>query len=276
MNYARNLTWERFEDLYSHIYKKCLIGRRRALAPYINCFDRDLIEHPFLSDLIDRKKISATEIDDVKEIINSFRKLEGTFISIDFETHLDWTFEEKTKAHFKLEKALKLIRDHCPNAYQYVLKSLLHISLRKTSHQGSFISSRSKSNIEKWCQIDNILHYDVLEIAMAVIHEAIHNYIWILERRYPIFQKAYWGKSEKVTSPWSGDIISIGAYAHTILVWFGLFNFLNTVPKSPLRQRHHEFIKSGFEGKPFDSLVNIASPHLVSSFLYIEHFMSAD
>ena len=184
--------------------------------------------------------------------------------------------EEKTEAHFKIEEALGLIRNHCFNAYLYVLKSLSLINLKKTSHKGSFISSRSKSDISKWCQIDNVLAYDILDISMALIHEAIHNHVWILEKRYPIFKEQYRGKSWRVISPWPGDEITIGAYAHAVLVWFGLLSFLSYVPISEKRSYHINFIELGFDSEPFAKLENIASNHLESSYQFIRQTLNIE
>jgi HEXXH motif-containing protein len=67
------------------------------------------------------------------------------------------------------------------------------------------------------------VHVDSLKLANALVHEAIHSLLYMVELMEPFY--VFEDRAFEVASPWTGNLLSLRSYVHACFVWFGLWNF---------------------------------------------------
>lgn len=105
-------------------------------------------------------------------------------------------------------------------------------------------------------------------VASAVIHESIHQYLFLLEQAYGYFLSPNLFYSEKkVQSPWTGSVIYCNNICHAAAVWYGLFHYWGTVneclygDERSIAETQRIKIQSGFSGEHYQTLLSMFSAH---------------
>lgn len=62
-------------------------------------------------------------------------------------------------------------------------------------------------------------------ICDALVHEAIHSFLYLVEEHYPLLIVGAERAEVKLQSPWTGRALSLRSFVHAIFVWFGLWQF---------------------------------------------------
>jgi hypothetical protein len=88
----------------------------------------------------------------------------------------------------------------------------------------------------------------VADLANALVHEAIHDLLYMLEIQHPFVRSRAIEKFQ-VVSPWTGTSLAIHAYLHACLVWFGLWEFWRQTTAFPqaVQLGHRDRAVIGFQ-----------------------------
>lgn len=260
MSYIKNLTWNHSYDYFSTRYRRWLTHLLKNNAAKLLEAKHLDFKNPYILYALN----TGTNLFSEKEHLHF---LEKHRISLSFHPnhpHLPyeksdlWAYSDKESAIDKISNALDLIKD-IAEAYTYVRTSLSLMHLKHSAYKKPRVSSRSISLIPLWCQIDNVPSYSTVEIASAILHEAIHNYTWFVEIDFPTVKTEY--KDKKVKSPWTGDLITLGNLTHAVLVWFGLYEFYKKLAIDNEIKRLITSIELGFQSieSAFDSEIENAT-----------------
>lgn len=124
----------------------------------------------------------------------------------------------------KIDRALAALAVACPPAYALVTTQIRVITPRNDSaHAGAYTSASSRTTIGR-CRLSNphSRAATVPRLAGALVHEAIHAFLYTQERAQPLvtdWQRAF---DTNATSPWSGTVLSLPTYLHACFVWHAL------------------------------------------------------
>jgi len=67
---------------------------------------------------------------------------------------------------------------------------------------------------------------DELELAEAVVHEAIHSLLYMQEHYQPwALSESLYSLEQKVVSPWTGTALPVRPFLQACFVWYGVLNF---------------------------------------------------
>jgi uncharacterized protein len=133
--------------------------------------------------------------------------------------------EEKREATLRsLDEAYACIRDAQPSLDTFMESCTRAVVLRQSGN-GKFASFSSCYFIGRIALVNPQIVEPML-LAEALLHEAIHSYLYMLE------PDPYWGlvsasgsANAKVRSPWTGNELPLYAFLHASFVWYGLFFF---------------------------------------------------
>jgi hypothetical protein len=98
------------------------------------------------------------------------------------------------------------------------------------------------------------------EVAEALVHEAIHSALYMLEWEQPWVPVELYTNDQRVLSPWSGRLLPVRPFLQACFVWFGLANFWAAALKRgvvPLQaQVHLTAAIAGFLRRPLLDQMN--------------------
>lgn len=125
----------------------------------------------------------------------------------------------------KLEKCMTLLAANSPQAHQFVNHFLEQISLRIEPELPDRFNSSSFSKFIGLALLvnPNVERADLCNLTEALVHEAMHSMLFMLEEVEGPFLIDRNSARVVVTSPWSGAEINLHAYIHACVVWFGLY-----------------------------------------------------
>lgn len=66
---------------------------------------------------------------------------------------------------------------------------------------------------------------DVVKVANALIHEALHSALYIIEDLCPLIPDRAVAREVTVLSPWTGRSLKLHSFVHACFVWYGLWRF---------------------------------------------------
>jgi HEXXH motif-containing protein len=126
----------------------------------------------------------------------------------------------------KLARAMKAIRAVSTEAHGFVSLFLNQIVARKTQSAARWASFSTSDCIGR-ASFLNPQHprYDWINLANDLVHEAIHAFHYILDDRFCLLPESEPARHVKVTSPWTGNSLSLYSYVSACFVWFGLAHF---------------------------------------------------
>jgi hypothetical protein len=154
-------------------------------------------------------------------------------------------------AHSQLQQALEKIFATDSKSLVMIEQSLRCIGIRKSSITPTLHGlTRSERLGAVLLRNPHGLKTGITELSEAIVHESLHSYILLLERRVPIFLANRQAMIDRmVASPWTGKRIEVYAYFHAIAVWFCLARFLGSLPEQHTDdwiQRRLMLIRNGF------------------------------
>jgi HEXXH motif-containing protein len=127
---------------------------------------------------------------------------------------------------------------------------------------------------------------DEVTLANALVHEAIHAVLYIVERTFPFvtsgpggvdrWQGIKDGVDENMTitarSPWSGRELTIYSFAQAVFVWFGLWQFWRkALVQGTFRHdralEQFDNARRGFQGGALSEVLRLLEPRLCRRYL---------
>lgn len=159
-------------------------------------------------------------------------------------------------AREKLEIAAGVIRRTCPMAAALIEGSLRVVHLRQTASAPDAYYSYSQRDIIGRCVLVNA-HLQVADIGTlvnALIHEAIHNFLYRIEQTHPLVcLPAAEGKMVTYRSSWSGNRLRSSTYVHACYIYFALTQFwlrsdCHDLMGKEICEAQLQFLGRGFSG----------------------------
>lgn len=156
----------------------------------------------------------------------------------------------------KLERALELLR-LVPPAFEIVDRHVTSIIVGNHPPPGTISNESHPAFIGRAGFLNADGDTSVAWYADALLHEAIHNTLYVIEQEehllLPPYRELQNFPAEMLRSTWTGANKEIHTFAHAILVWFGLWQFWSRivglgsphVDESDAR-RHHDTALRGF------------------------------
>jgi HEXXH motif-containing protein len=107
----------------------------------------------------------------------------------------------------------------------------------------------------------HIWNVDEVDIAEALVHEAIHALLYMQEQKKAwVLDDDLYNQTVRTVSPWTGNLLPLRSYLQAAFVWFGLLHFwsqamiVSTFERARIRQRMTR-AASGFLSKPLDQQI---------------------
>lgn len=163
---------------------------------------------------------------------------------------LAFSDDQKETSVQKIQEALKIIERTSPAVVAFVQNFTHRIDLINAPTYG--IGSTSTGNQILRTIFRNISSPEMtsLDVAEGLVHESIHNYLNIIELKFPIFLSNV--HRDFIWSKWTGNRIDFNSLPHACFVWFGLSYFFGLLEnqKDLQIERHqirclHGFLQGG-------------------------------
>jgi hypothetical protein len=124
----------------------------------------------------------------------------------------------------RLKQTLIAIADVCPHTVDTINLIVKVIAVKRDMVAAEGFGSSSWSSIIGRVVFTNAHLSDVslAQLANALIHEAIHSLIYMVELQCPFYLDKAGISDFTITSPWTGRTLYLTSYAHACFVWFGL------------------------------------------------------
>lgn len=181
------------------------------------------------------------------------------------DSMLDCAFEAYTPDEVAtlwsdLESTFKKIHSVCCPASLLIRTFVTVIIARKNPRSPNNSGSSSSSSHIGRIILRNGHSMDAGRLADALIHEAIHQLLYVLEIP-ELFVTSPSNNGVRIRSPWSGNFLSLHQYVHACFVWYGLAQFWRLAGQTDafppeVSRRCLRKACSGFDGgNPIDLLV---------------------
>ncbi len=159
----------------------------------------------------------------------------------------------------KVGEGFRILQSFNPHGAYLVNKYVWILSLRRELDQPNAFSSGTFQSAPGLVLICNS-HLERItpsDLAEALLHEAIHCYLFWAENRERRVLAEGVDHKERLDSPWSGAAIGVHSAVHAIAVWFGLFKhyrYLEARGTDTMKDQARErllYIGKGFQGEGF-------------------------
>ncbi|PRQ04332.1 hypothetical protein ENSA5_08630 [Enhygromyxa salina] len=126
----------------------------------------------------------------------------------------------------KLGQALDALELVSPGAHALVVGSLITILPRKAARaEAGFTSASSRPRTGRATLFDaDCPGVSTARIAAALVHEAIHSYLYRLEQSVDLVSSPRAAIERTLHSPWTGSELRLNTYVHACFVYFALVN----------------------------------------------------
>jgi hypothetical protein len=167
--------------------------------------------------------------------------------------------DQSDQVRSALSEALRALSTGDALASHFVRSFLQQISIRiEPGEPAKFNSSSFSQYIGLVLLINAHLDsVDVPNLTEALVHESIHNMLFMIEELESPFLPDRSSSKIQVRSPWSGSIINLHAYVHACVVWYGLFFLWNRLLEKKIFPEHRciafrERARTGFIHRPLE------------------------
>jgi HEXXH motif-containing protein len=183
------------------------------------------------------------------------------FCTIDAETDLP-----PLRAHTVRELAIiaRRVRDatgRIAGVRSGILETIFQVTRvivcrKTTTPKAGFASSSWPAYVGKVALVNaHCAELTAERLANALIHEAIHSILFMIETSEPFVVDFTRDGDATVTSPWSGRALPLINYVHACFVWYGLWCFWRLAARAKAfapasAASHLELAASGFRGPP--------------------------
>ena len=133
----------------------------------------------------------------------------------------------------KLDDAMAMLHAVVPSAYSAVLAFTSNLVLRIDRNRPDELRSASSAATLGRTVLINA-HFPqatCTALGEALVHEAVHVAVSILELSVPLVRQAVAIRSVVLRSPWTGDSLPLHAFLHACLVWFALARYWESVQR---------------------------------------------
>lgn len=151
-----------------------------------------------------------------------------------FGTPIAFGDSERRTVEGRFSRALHELAEAFPAEYAFVSQIVRSVIPRLDSMNPTFKGSSNQTEIGRTNLINP--HLDGLTtvpIAASLVHEAIHNLLYILEQDGPLVPDHETAFDSRIRSPWSGKQVNLRALVHATFVWHALF-FMWSSPRAPM------------------------------------------
>lgn len=136
-----------------------------------------------------------------------------------------FTEEERGLILWKLRAALKLVDDTASAAGRLVRNATRCIRIRKSQTEITAAETDPLVIGEMRLHNPHLEQLEVVDIADALIHESLHNFLAMYELRHGGFVDYRQNALVRPVSPWTGNPIPYNAFTHAVIIYFALFTF---------------------------------------------------
>ena len=183
---------------------------------------------------------------------------------------------EQATAVEKLNQAMRIIAKACPAAFNLILAYTRVIVVGNNPDSPKLFSSSSTEMYTGRVVIINA-HTEATSIDDLVdtlVHEAIHNILYIIEIEDPIIPKELQETADptRIPSPWTGNSLFLHPFCHACFVWLGMWSFWEYIGSNGLHPFSESVISyrvdrssSGFRKAEMLTALGKAGPHLSPS-----------
>lgn len=170
---------------------------------------------------------------------------------------------ERHHAEILVSKSIHAIQKICPAAYALVCASVKTIVLRKSSKFGPmFTSSSSRLFVGRVLLVNaHVRGLSLAKLCGALIHEAIHSFLYRLELVRPLVRMSEEGARTVLISPWTGGRINLHTFVHACYIYYALYNFfgkLSAATHLTGAGTQLTYVRTGFTGQVLPTLLD---PH---------------
>jgi hypothetical protein len=137
--------------------------------------------------------------------------------------HLPYSTEEKSLVCEKLAAAFDRIKSANPSAAQLIGEHVKVIVPLKTADSSS--GSTSQPHVPGRVLLHGVERTRVGALASALVHEAMHQVLYILEWSGNFVISHPDERTARATSGWTGRDLKLHSYIHACFIWYGLSNF---------------------------------------------------
>ena len=142
-------------------------------------------------------------------------------VSVDDQDSVVYNEKEQQNITNEINNSLALIKKVNPAIYEFIKMTTFVLQIRKNSKRT--YSYSTENYIGRVFMTNPLEHYkNELGLAGGIFHEAIHNYLYIIERFEHLIRDSYY-QEQNIVSPWSGNDIQTHSFMHAIFVWYGLW-----------------------------------------------------
>jgi hypothetical protein len=142
-------------------------------------------------------------------------------VSFDDQDSVVYNQKEQKNITNEINKSLALIKKVSPAIYEFIKMTTFVLQIRKNSKRT--YSYSTENYIGRVFMTNPLeLYKNVLGLAGGIFHEAIHNYLYIIERFEHLIRDRYY-QEQNIVSPWTGNEIQTHSFMHAIFVWYGLW-----------------------------------------------------
>ena len=257
MHVSRHLNWENsftrsnFTSAYTKHIGIVHSSLRKSVDFNIN--DISYLQHPYVFHALVRGlDISNASIKNQIEKHTFVSDCLKTNFTGKFASHpnliLDFNFSlsDKNKCLEKLYDSIGYIKKHSDITFRFVRLYCQLICFANSNVK--MVSSSQRDYIGRVLLI-NVKEICMERVVSALIHEAIHNYLFCLEHSSRFLSRNR--IKTKLESPWSGKEIPDSAFVHACYVWYGLYNFWKSIDSVRANE-----ISLGFFSKTYNDNVN--------------------
>lgn len=133
--------------------------------------------------------------------------------------------EERAQAKRKIAEALDALLAILPAVHQLIVDFTEVIAVRAEHKAGTRLRSSSFDSLIGLILLTNPhdATVDVEKLMDALVHETIHNILFVYERIAGRFVPVPADGQHRIESPWTGAALSLPAYVHACAVWYGLY-----------------------------------------------------
>jgi hypothetical protein len=125
-----------------------------------------------------------------------------------------------------LQAALDLVQAIDSATFGFITAALASIVVYETPQKAGSFSSSSSRSFSGSAMVSNVTgeHVDQYRLADALVHEAVHGYLYAVEPYAPLV----WPDRRfepQVISPWTSNTLPLHAFTHACFVWLALLRF---------------------------------------------------
>lgn len=169
----------------------------------------------------------------------------------------------------KISESMVFLAKEDSIAFRFFLGFTFYLALRSEPSRPESFSSCSFGKYPGLVLLLNAhaSRIDKFRIVDALVHEAIHGAIYVIESLGEPLVHEEFPTSVKIKSPWSSRPLQIDQFAQACFVWWGLYNLWRKLAKTHENSRIHELLQAseiGFHRDPINLLLTEEASEWIS------------